>query len=415
MLMSAFIFAQKINSPYSRFGLGKMYGQNVNTKIRGMGGISIGMWGPSMINPGNPASYGKYDSLSFLFEVGIVGYLTNRKNNIQSETSDFITLSHVLIGMPVTRWWRTSLGVMPYSKIGYDVNVTVDMSEYNFTNVINSLDGDGGMNQFFWGNGFNIGERLRLGFDAIFLFGKGSRSSLVYFPDSLNIFGTKTETSTIGSDFIFDYGIQYDIPIKEKMLLTLGAVYSNTWTINATRSTLSYTLRGGFNNLTEDLKDTILYKPETQGEIIIPDRLGFGFVLRKGTSWLVGADFEWQQWEKFEAFGDSDSLDNSWRFAIGGELTPKHTSISNLFKRMTYRLGFRYVNSYLSLFGQPINEYGISFGLTFPMKKSKTTIDLGIEAGSRGTTKAGLIQANFINFNFGVSISESWFHKRKYR
>ena len=62
-----------------------------------------------------------------------------------------------------------------------------------------------------------------------------------------------------------------------------------------------------------------------------------------------------------------------------------------------------------------MNEYGISFGLTFPMKKSKTTIDLGIEAGSRGTTQAGLIKENFINFNFGVSISESWFHKRKYR
>jgi len=415
MILSANVFAQKINSPYSRFGLGEMHGKNINTALSGMGGISIGMWGGTIVNPANPASYGKFDSLSFLFEVGIVGYFTNHKTNLQSENSDFLSLSHILIGMPVTSWWRTSLGVMPFSKVGYDVNVSVDMSEYNFTNVINSIDGEGGLNQFFWGNGFNIGKHLRLGIDATYIFGKGSRSSLVYFQDSLNIFGSKTETSTIGSDFIFDYGIQYDIPIKENMLLTLGATYSNLWTVNATRSTFSYTLRGGFNDLVEAVKDTIVYTPEVQGNFIIPDRIGFGLVLREGENWLVGADFEWQQWEKFSAFGKSDSLDNAWRIAIGGQITPKHTSISSLFKRMTYRVGFRYVNSYLSLFGQPINEYGISFGVTFPMKKSKTTINLGIEAGSRGTTEANLIQENYINFNFGVSISESWFYKRKYR
>jgi len=416
LIFSSFlVIGQKINSPYSRYGLGYLHGKNVSTALSGMGGISIAMWNPNKINPANPASYGKFDSLAFIFEVGLIGNYTDHRTSLKSESSDYVTLSHIFIGFPVTKWWRTSLGVLPYSKIGYDVNVTVDMSEYDFTNVINSIEGDGGINQFYWGNGFNVGERLRLGFDAIFLFGEGSRSSMVYFPDSINIFGTKTNTNTVGSDFIFDYGIQYDIPLKDKKLLTLGAVYSNSWNMNARRSTFAYTLRGGYDDIVENVKDTIIYSPEEKGKIVIPDRFGIGIVFRDENFWLVGADFEWQQWEKFSSFGRSDSLDNAWRVSVGGEITPKHTSISNLFKRMTYRVGFRYVNSYLSLLGKPINEYGISFGFTFPMKKSKTTIDLGVEAGSRGTTDNNLIQENFINVTFGVSVSEHWFHKRKYR
>jgi hypothetical protein len=408
-------FAQSINSPYSRFGLGELHGRNVNTTLTGMGGISIGVWNPGKVNPGNPASYGTFDSLTFLFEIGINGNIVNLKTLSQSESSNYVTLSYILTGFPVTRWWRTSLGILPYSKIGYDVNINIDLSSYDVSNIVNSIKGDGGLNQFYWGNGFNIGKRFRAGFDAIFIYGQGSRSSLVYFPDSLSIFGTKKETKTLGSDIIFDYGLQYDIPIRDKQILTLGAVYSNAWNVNAKRTSLTYTLAGGFDDIVESIRDTIDYQSEEKGNIVIPDRFGLGFMFKNEDFWLVGADFEWQHWNKFSSFGASDSLDNAWRFSIGGQITPKHTSISSLLKRMTYRLGFRYVNSYLSLLGHPINEYGISFGFTFPMKKSKTTIDVGVEAGGRGTTDNNLIKENFVNFTFGVSIAESWFYKRKYR
>lgn len=414
VLTSVLAYSQSINSPYSRFGLGELHGRNVNTIQTGMGGISMGYWSPGVVNAANPASYGTFDSLTFIFDVGIVGNIVNHKTVLQSETSNYLTLSYILTGFPVTRWWRTSLGVLPFSKIGYDVNINVDVPDYE-TQIVNSIDGDGGLNQFYWGNGFNIGKHLRVGFDGIFIFGRGNRSSMVYFPDSLTIFGTKIIRRTIGSDFIFDYGIQYDIPINEKQMLTLGAVYSNSWRMNAKRSSVAYTFSGGYGDIIETVKDTIYYTPEEKGKIVLPNRFGLGMMFKNEDYWMVGADFEWQQWEKFSVFGVQDSLDNAWKIAVGGEITPKHTSISNLLKRTTYRLGFRYVNSYLSLLGKPINEYGISFGLTFPMKKSKTTINVGVEAGSRGTTDNNLIKENFVNFTFGVAIAEGWFYKRKYR
>jgi hypothetical protein len=376
-----------------------------------MGGISYGVWDPTMINTGNPASYSKFDSAAFLFEVGIFANMTSHKTSYQSENSDFATLSYILIGFPVTKWWRSSLGVLPYSKIGYDVEISVD----EFETIKNDLVGDGGLNSFYWGNGFNISKNFRAGINATYLYGNGSRSSMVYFPDSSFIFSSKTEQSTKGSGFIFDYGLQYDIHFKNNQMLTLGLIYSNTWYLHSTRDYIAYSLQGGIDGDVEYLKDTILYEPEEDGYIIIPDKIGFGFVYQEQGRWLVGADFEWQNWEEFEAFGKKDSLSNAWRISFGGQFTPKHSSISSLFKRMTYRAGVKYNNSYLSLFGNNINQYGISFGVGFPMKRSQTELDLSFEVGRRGTTNDGLIQENYFNVIFGVSISEHWFHKRKYR
>jgi len=151
--------AQKINSPYSRFGLGQLHGENVNTSLMGMGGISIAVADPTMINPGNAASYAVYDSTSFIFEIGVNGNLTNSKTVLQSESSSYFSLNYIMFGFPVTKWWKSSLGMLPYSQIGYDVKIYIPVE--GFSNVINSIEGDGGLNQFYWGNAFKIGENLR--------------------------------------------------------------------------------------------------------------------------------------------------------------------------------------------------------------------------------------------------------------
>ncbi len=413
LLLGFFVHAQKINSPYSRYGLGDLAGKNVNAPLKAMGGISIGYWNKSLINTGNPASYGTFDSTAFLFEVGLFGNITSHTTNYQSENSNFATLAYLFVGFPVTKWWRSTLGIMPFSKVGYDVKVIVPLED--FSNVYNDISGDGGLNRFFWGNGFNITENFRAGIDATFLFGEATRSSKVSFPDSVLILNTVADSKTRGADFIFDYGLQYDFHLKKDRILTLGLVYNNTFYVNAKREYIVYTTLGGHQDDVSLIKDTILYQPEEKGLVIIPDRLGAGFTLQQPGQWLFGADFEWQNWTKFESFGRTDSLDNAWRVALGGEYIPNHTSMSSLFKRMAYRMGVRYENSYLNLFGNQINEYGISFGFGFPMKKSRTVLDLTFEFGSRGTTNDNLIQENFVNVTFGVAIFENWFHKRKYR
>lgn len=412
--LSTVSFAQTgINSPYSRYGLGQLYNENLNTVSMGMGGLGKAFHDPTTLNPTNPASYGSLDSLAFLFEVGVAANLTTLKTNTLKESGYDATLSYIYAGFPITNWWRAGVGIMPYSKIGYNVEVLVEVPD--FSNVIHSFTGDGGLNKVFWGNGFNITKNLRAGIDINYVFGKSSRTSMIYYPDSVFILGTKVEKSVRAKDFQFQYGIQYDFDLSEKTKATIGLTYSNKSIMEGKFTYLSKTVMGGFLDEVEYVKDTIEYVPEVKGDIVIPQQFGLGFAVQHGDNWLVGADFAWQKWDEFAVQGVKDSLSNSWRVTIGGQMTPKHSNISPLLRRITYRAGFKYNQSYLKFFDKPINEFGISFGLGFPLKNSKTGIDFGMEVGRRGTTDNNLIQENYVNFSLGISIQENWFQKRKYR
>ncbi len=402
-----------INSPYSRYGLGQLYGENLNTVSVSMGGLGIAIHNPTVLNPENPASYGSLDSAAFLFEIGVSGNLTTLKTETLTENGYDATLSYIFAGFPITQWWRSGIGIMPFSKIGYNVEVLIEVPD--FSDVSHSFTGDGGLNKVFWGNGFNITKKLRFGVDATYLFGQSTRTSRIYYPDSVYILGTKVVNTYRVGDFIFDYGLQYDFNVNEKITGTVGLIFSNNFNLTTKFSKLATTIAGGIDGQIEYVKDTIVYEPEVKGSVTIPQRYGVGIAFNRGENWLIGADFEWQKWEDYAVFGVKDTLSNSWRIALGGEFTPKHTNISSLFKRLTYRAGFRYNHSYLKFGNNNINEFGISFGFGIPLKNSKTGIDLGMEYGRRGTTDNGLIQENFFNFVLGISVQENWFQKRKYR
>jgi hypothetical protein len=65
--------------------------------------------------------------------------------------------------------------------------------------------------------------------------------------------------------------------------------------------------------------------------------------------------------------------------------------------------------------GHQLDEFGVSFGTTFPIRKSRSTFSMALEYGKRGTTNYGLLRENFINFTFGLSIDHMWFIKRRYK
>ena len=155
-------------------------------------------------------------------------------------------------------------------------------------------------------------------------------------------------------------------------------------------------------------------EPTVKGDFLLPASVGFGFSLGKNEKWLAGADIHFQQWEKYTWFGVSDSLKNSLRLSVGGSYNPSASTVSSYWQRVTYRGGFRYSQSYLGLRGQNINEFGISIGVGLPLPRTRSTINVAAEFGTRGTTTNNLIKENFVKFTLGLSIFERWFIIRKY-
>ncbi len=405
------LFSQaNVNSPYSRYGVGDLATRQ-NAYNFAMGGVSIALSNPHYVNPFNPASNTAFDTLSFIFSGGINSKVGNLKTDQQSANTNFATLGYFLFGFPINKWLKSSIGIIPYSNVGYDIIDKQNLPDIGNTNFY--YRGSGGLNQFYLNFGVQVTKNLSLGASGAWMFGKANLARLIYFPDSTGLLHTRIDNYIEIGDLYFDFGAQYKKPIQNNLILGFGATYAPKQSVSSVENYLARTYSGSATGV-EYFRDTIESRIENQGSIIIPDKYGFGIMLKKKESWMIAADYSWQNWSKYEAFGKSDSLQNSMQFSIGGEYQPSRTAASNYLKLVTYRLGFRYNKTYLELRDNQINQFGITFGVALPLPRTLTTVNLGVEIGRSGTTASGLIQENFMKFTLGIDIWERWFVKRKY-
>lgn len=399
------------SSPYSTFGVGDLT-QITNSRTAAMGGVGIAVRSPFNITPNNPASYTSFDSLSFVFEGGMYGNFSTLKTSTATQEASNAGLSHLYMGFPVTNWYRVSIGMMPFSSIGYKIkNLETDPV---MGHALRIYQGDGGLNQYYLGNGLKISKNFSLGFNLLYVSGKLERIRMLNFPDSLYVLNTRaTNTTTIG-DLNFTAGVQYHPTLKNGAKLTLGATYSHGRELSATTEELKETLFGGIDNGSEYSKDTVSYVPDQKGKVKLPMSLGFGFSYEKPEKFIISAEGSYSNWSEYRYFGKTDSLRNSFRVAAGIEFVPDNRSIAGYWKKIRYRAGIRYNQSYLTINQQGIDEYAVSIGFGLPLRRLATTINLGAEIGSRGTTDKNLIKDNFIRFTLGISIMERWFVIPKY-
>ncbi len=409
-LLASNNFAQtRISSPYSRYGLGDLQNNKYMRNIS-MGGVSYGFRSPNSVNYANPASYTAFDTTSFVFETGVNSSFVQLTTTDLSQKSNYTSLSYLVFGFPVTKWWGASMGLLPYSSMGYKISSYETLADIGKTKYL--YEGSGGLNQFYIGNAFKV-KNLSFGFNTTFVFGSLDKMRTVTFPDSLTFLSLHLKNSTLVNDFIFTYGFQYQKSLKKDLKVVFGIVYNASSRLHAKQDSLAYRF---FSSTTGDeiIKDTLVNNDNIKGNVKLPMGLGGGFTIGKKDSWLVGIDFQSQNWEKYSSFGEKDSLKNSWMTSFGSEFTPKNNGTSGYFSKVHYRLGARYNQTYLQLNNNKIDEYAVSVGFGLPLKRSKTTLNFGFELGQRGTTDNNLIKERFGRIVFSLSVYEFWFIKRRF-
>ena len=376
-----------------------------------MGQLGIGIQSPYHVNYANPASFSAFDSLSFVFEGGFSGEFVSLTSNFQNVNRSTASLGYLLFGMPVNRWWKTSLGLVPYSDVGYNV---ANIEEYPLSGtVIRLYYGSGGVSRLYWGNSVRFFKKLSIGLNVSYLFGSMDRGAMVVFADSVNSMNFKENYYVTMNDLHVSFGAQYRTKLSKDISLTLGGVFSPSLNMAAKTDVIANTFLVGSSGI-ELPRDTLVNAEGVRGHIVIPMMIGGGFSFEKTDKWLVGMDYKWQNWEKFKAFEMSDSLVNSWQVSLGGQIIPNNDNYGNYLARIHYRLGLTYNKTYLKLRGQELNEYAVSLGFGFPLRGIKTMVNLGFQYGARGTTSQNLIRESYFKVVVGFSIYERWFVKRKY-
>lgn len=411
-------FAQSnVDSPYSMFGIGQVRDKTMNTQLKGMGGVCNAMGGKAMVNPGNPASYALIDTLSFLFDAGIYAKSSTFSTSSLSETASCASFDYVSMGFALTNWWKMAVGAQPYSSVGY--NILTQFHDDQVGNCAELFQGEGGLNQAFWGNAFRLGKHFSVGVNASYVFGDSKSTTTLAYPDSTYIICSRRSRDIMTRSFMFDYGLMYQGEVGKDLTLTIGATYNQKINLRGVQTTYIRTIEADdLDNLstsTEYLIDTIAYNSDKNAKYTLPHALGFGVALQNGSRWKLGADFNWAQWSAFERNGVNEGLQDAWNVAVGGEFMPSSTSISGYWTRVSYRVGGFYGRTCLNINGNSINKMGVTAGLSLPVPRSLSKVELGLEVGNCGTKSDNLIKESYVNLTVGVSIYERWFLKRKYK
>src|SRR3989304_1577353 len=113
-------------SPYSRYGIGDLQGSGF-AQNTAMGGIAYALNSPYHINLSNPASYTSFNQQSFVFETAVLSNPVKLITDDTIQTANNTSLAYLSFGFPVTKWWGSSFGLLPYSNVGYKVSSVEDL------------------------------------------------------------------------------------------------------------------------------------------------------------------------------------------------------------------------------------------------------------------------------------------------
>ncbi len=391
-------------SPYSRFGIGDIAREGFS-RNHAMGGIGLGLRDANHINYQNPAANSAQDTMSFIFSTGISGNTLQLEGVEGSHSFTNITLSHLAIGFPLSRWWKTGFGLVPYSRMGYDI-IDVDLQSEQY------YKGSGGINQFYFGNAWKISNNLSAGINLSYLFGSLTQDRTLLFPLSENTFSVTSQSRAIVGDFHIRYGLQYTNSFRDQYHYTLGVIYENKTPLKTDQDWL---IINELSTPSGPVRDTVLNYIADKSHIDLPARYGFGASFGRHDKFLVGADYSFQQWSETNFLDQQrDSLVNSSSFNIGAQFIPDHTDFRSLWRRINYRVGFHYSNTYLQLRDHQLKDYGITLGIGIPYGNNKTTFNFSMDIGRRGTRDSDLIQENYIMFNLSLSLYDFWFFQRRF-
>ncbi len=421
LIITLFSFSQS-NSPYSRFGLGNIQPTSF-ADIDAMGSLSMGIASPRNINFTNPASYAAINAWTIL-EIGVSSKGSVLRTDSLTQDHFNSSLSYLSFAFPISKKWGSSIGLLPYSKMNYDIVDT--RQETGVGEFTNEYEGKGGLYRFYLGNGFQIlpfkdssKHALSIGANISFLFGTMSQRISTEFPDTSGNFNLRKTQDVNVKDFLIDFGLQYYKKFKKDIYLTLG-LKTGLGTIlntNAKRDVLweRYTINSyGFT----DIEDTISQINEERNTVKIPLNLGGGFVLAKKLGnmdkWLIGMDIHYSDWSKYRSFGEPESFTNNYRISLGGQIIPDPKAVNNYWKNISYKAGAFYGTSYLKINNTEFNEFGITFGLGLPLRRYSSYINLAVELGKMGTTENDLVEEQYIKVKLGFTFNSIWFQKRKF-
>lgn len=420
-LMAIAAIAQSgTNSPYSQYGLGQLSEQTSGFN-RGMNGLGYGFREHNQVNFLNPASYASIDSLTFIFDAGISGYITNFKEGGKSKNAQNANFEYAVAAFKVGKRIGLSFGILPYTNVGYNYSNTQTLYDNLYgtkTTTTNLYSGSGGLHQVYLGAGWMPFKGFAIGANLSYLWGDYERSITNSYSDANVNTLSKIYTATV-NNYKLDFGVQYTAKMSKRDELTIGLTYGLGHKLNADPMCKIIS-----TNSQTAVSDTTTYTVDNG--LAVPATFGAGFVWNRENRLKLGVDYSLQKWASVEfpyysvvnerptyqltdkAFTDRHKL------TVGGDYCPRERG-NKFFQRVHYRFGVSYATPYLRINGQDgPKEMSVSAGVGVPiMNKWNSRSMLNVSAQWVRQDAKSLLTENTFRINIGLTFNERWFAKWK--
>ena len=435
--------AAQENSPYSRYGMGDVV-PTQNIVSRSMGGITAGFidsigfvpynvlngklyFPSSSINLSNPASLGSLNTT--IFDIGgEVDIRTLKSNNSPQKYKATNTLiSYLQLGFPVTpkrmlakgNYVNIAFGLRPVTRINYKIQADKRLTGIDSVNTL--FEGTGGISQANFSTGIKI-KNFSFGASTGYSFGNRQNSTkLAFNNDTINYMQSNTQADARFGGFFLNLGVQYGIRLKNQNVLRLGASTNLQQNLKATRNNINETFV--YDNIGNTISiDTVTNSIDQRGTITLPATYTVGFTYTT-KHLIVGADVDYAQWSKYRYFGTKDAVENNTTVHIGAQYFPANpnTLSTKYWKFVKYRAGIYFGNDYVQLNKVKRPEYGVTIGASLPLTSFQrmrvgefVTLNTGLEFNQHGNKQSQSLREGVVRFNFGISMSATWFQKSKY-
>jgi len=387
-------------SPYSFYGIGSLKFKGT-AENRAMSGISV--YTDSIhLNMQNPA--GVADLRLVNFTIGASHKFVTLQTEAEKQQATTTSLDYLAIGIPVGDKFGASFGLIPYTAVGYQLEGQNALGTTQY-------EGSGGLNKAFLTIAYKISEELSVGVDANYNFGNIENIATSRQDDVQ--YATREENRSDLLGFSFNVGLSYKRMLTDKLKLYTSLTYTPETSFTSENSRILSTILEGENGGEASIDVRDINVEDT--DFTFPSQWTLGAGIGQDKKWFIGAEYTDQKTSNFtnRTFEiENVSFKDASKYRVGGFYIPNYNAFGNYLQRVVYRGGFRFEETGITINGEDINEFGISFGVGLPVGRLFSNVNLGFEIGKRGTKNAGLVQENFFNTFLSLSLNDRWFEKR---
>ena len=381
--------AQTTYSPYSMLGIGEIETRDYS-RTSGMAGVGVGIRDYDYLNPLNPAGLTALDSLRFIFDISGSVRQSSFSFKSKSESAFNGNFQKIAFGFRASPLWSVSVGVKPFTNVGYQIYNTVDVEGTTQTKSV-YMEGSGGLYSVYMSNALRLGKRFSFGITSMYVGGtiNQTENQVDY------LFSKKSRTS----QFYNTFGLQY-----HQKNLVLGLTYG-------------YKQRLNFDNTTEvyDSEYTLIDEQNARSSAqFIPQNIGLGFST-SSRKIIFGMDYQYQQWSGLKSGIDNIKIVDFHQLKAGLGYTPK-TDYLRYKTQSQYQVGAAVSRSYIQVENKSAIGFSVSVGYSYPVLSrfgSSSLLNFGLEYGNTASSPTSYIRESYFLLTFNYTLFETWFKRHK--